>query len=87
MVKSGMVFHIDVITQTFNNDMVAVASNDLHQQFQDQYPEAFARVQKRREYLSDVIGIELDESVLPFSDNLLIQPWLQSLDYVFVNGR
>lgn len=86
VVKSGMVFHIDVITQTFNNDTIATASEDLRNQLEREFPETYSRIQYRRAYLNQVIGVDIDESVLPFSDNLLIQPFLQSLDYVFVNA-
>jgi Xaa-Pro aminopeptidase len=85
LLRSGMVFHIDIITQTFNNDTIAIASKELREQLNTEYPETFSRIQYRRNYLQEVIGVKLDESVLPFSDNLLIQPYLQSLDYVFVN--
>jgi hypothetical protein len=86
LIKSGMVFHIDIITETFNNDTIAVASKSLRQQLYSTYPETAERIHQRREFLSTVIGIDLDESVLPFSDNLLVQPYLQSLDYVFINN-
>jgi Xaa-Pro aminopeptidase len=85
LLRSGMVFHIDVITETFNNDTIALASEELRQQLAQAYPAAWARINYRRQYLEDVIGLELHESVLPFSDNLLVQPFVRSLDYAFVN--
>lgn len=85
LIQSGMVFHIDIITETFNNDTIAIASEDLRNQLSSEYPDTAARILRRRDYLEEVIGLELDESVLPFSDNLLIQPCLQDLDYVFVH--
>jgi len=83
--QSGMVFHIDVITETFNNDTIALASKELQEQLSQEYPETYSRIQYRRKYLKDIIGLSLDESVLPFSDNLLIQPFIRSLDYAYVN--
>jgi hypothetical protein len=83
--KSGMVFHIDVITETFNNDTIALASKELRDQISREFPETYSRIQYRRKYLKDIIGLSLDESVLPFSDNLLIQPFIRSLDVAFVN--
>jgi Xaa-Pro aminopeptidase len=87
IIQSGMVFHIDIITETFNNDTIAVASMELRESLSTNYPGTVERIQQRRDYLKTVIGLELDESVLPFSDNLLIQPYIRSPRYVFINHQ
>jgi hypothetical protein len=87
LIQSGMVFHIDIITETFNNDTIAVASKELRETLLSNYPGTADRIQQRRDYLKTVIGLKLDESVLPFSDNLLIQPYLRSPRYVFINQQ
>jgi hypothetical protein len=49
-------------------DGIALADESMRQQFAAQYPEAWGRIQQRRQYMLDVLGIKLKPEVLPFSN-------------------
>jgi len=48
-------------------DGITLADAALRDELANDYPELWDRVQQRRAYLHDVIGVELDASVLPMS--------------------
>lgn len=48
-------------------DGVALADAGLRDRLAFAYPQLWARVEARRAYLADVLGVELDEAVLPLS--------------------
>lgn len=78
--RSGMAFQVDVIpatgTEYFTTnieDGIALADEGLRAAFADRYPSAWDRIQARRRFMSDALGIELHPDVLPFSN---IPAWL-----------
>lgn len=73
--QSGMAIQVDVIPATHSpyhttniEDGIALADEDLRKQFAAQYPEAWGRIQQRRQYMTDILGINLKPEVLPFSN-------------------
>jgi hypothetical protein len=73
--QSGMALQVDVIPATHSpyhttniEDGIALADEGMRQQFAAQYPEAWGRIQQRRQYMLDVLGIKLKPEVLPFSN-------------------
>jgi len=77
---SGMALQCDIIPATGTDyftsnieDGVALADAALRQAFAAQYPEAWARIEARRAFMQDRLGIELKPEVLPFSN---IPAWL-----------
>lgn len=73
--KSGMALQVDVIPGTGTRyytsnieDGIALADEDLRAAFAEQYPEAWGRIQARRAFMQDVLGINLKPEVLPFSN-------------------
>jgi hypothetical protein len=73
--RSGMVFQVDIIpatgTEYFTTnieDGVALADASLRDAFAAGYPAAWARIQARRRFMHDALGIELHPDVLPFSN-------------------
>ncbi len=73
--RSGMAFQVDVIpatgTEYFTTnieDGIALADASLRAAFEHQYPEAWTRIQARRRFMADQLGIELHPDVLPFSN-------------------
>ncbi len=73
--QSGMAFQVDVIPATGTNyytsnieDGIALADEALRDAFAAQYPEAWGRIQARRAFMQDVLGITLKPEVLPFSN-------------------
>ena len=85
---SGMALQVDVIPATKTpyfttniEDGIALADEALRDEFARRYPEAWDRIQKRRAFMTDVLGIELDPSVLPFSNiPAYLPPFLLSPD-------
>jgi hypothetical protein len=45
-----------------------LADEALRSAFADRYPDAWARVQARRRFMIDTLGIDLHPDVLPFSN-------------------
>jgi len=73
--RSGMAFQVDVIpatgTEYFTTnieDGIALADESLRTEFAASYPGAWRRIQARREFMRDAIGIDLHPDVLPFSN-------------------
>ena len=73
--QSGMAFQVDVIPATGTpyftsniEDGIALADEGLRAAFAEQYPEAWGRIQARRAFMQDTLGITLKPEVLPFSN-------------------
>ena len=73
--KSGMAIQVDVIPATGTpyfttniEDGIALADEELRSAFAERYPEAWGRIQARRDYMQNVLGIRLKPEVLPFSN-------------------
>jgi Creatinase/Prolidase N-terminal domain len=78
--RSGMAMQVDIIpatgTEHFTTnieDGVALADASLRASFAERFPQAWERIQARRRFMRDAIGIDLHEDVLPFSN---IPAWL-----------
>jgi len=73
--RSGMAFQVDVIPGTGTDyfttnieDGLALADESLRAEFAAGYPAAWRRIQARRQFMADALGIELHPDVLPFSN-------------------
>jgi hypothetical protein len=73
--RSGMALQIDIIPATGTpyfttniEDGIALADAGLRGEFAAKYPEAWSRIEQRRAFMQDVIGIRLKPEVLPFSN-------------------
>jgi hypothetical protein len=73
--RSGMAFQADIIPATGSEyfttnieDGLALADQSLRESFASGYPEAWQRIQARRQFMSDALGITLHPDVLPFSN-------------------
>lgn len=73
--QSGMALQMDVIPATGTpyfttnvEDGIALADAELRAAFERQYPEAWGRIQARRRFMQDALGIRLKPEVLPFSN-------------------
>jgi Xaa-Pro aminopeptidase len=78
--RSGMVFQVDIIPATGTpyfttniEDGIALADEALRAALAGRYPGAWARIQARRSFMRDALGIDLHPDVLPFSN---IPAWL-----------
>lgn len=73
--RSGMCFQVDVIpatgTEYFTTnieDGIALADATLRSELASRHPEAWSRIERRRAFMADRLGIELHPDVLPFSN-------------------
>lgn len=73
--QSGMALQVDVIPATHSpyfttniEDGIALADDALRAAFADRYPEAWSRIQARRAFMANELGIRLKPEVLPFSN-------------------
>jgi len=70
-----MCLQVDIIPATGTpyfttniEDGLALADESLRGELADRYPDAWLRIQARRGFMAEVIGIELHPDVLPFSN-------------------
>jgi hypothetical protein len=73
--RSGTALQCDIIPTTGTpyfttniEDGVALADESLRAAFAAAYPQAWERVQARRRFMTEALGIELHPDVLPFSN-------------------
>ena len=78
--SSGMALQCDIIPATGTDyftsnieDGIALADAALRQYLQQRYPEAWARIEARRSFMVDTLGIRLKPEVLPLSN---LATWL-----------
>jgi len=78
--RSGMYLQVDVIPATGSayfttniEDGVALGDESLRGQIAARHPEMWGRIQARRRFMADQLGIELHPDVLPFSN---LAAWL-----------
>lgn len=74
-ITSGMAFQVDVIpatgTEYFTTnieDGIAIADEASRHDFAARYPEAWSRIERRRAFMNERLGIRLKPAVLPFSN-------------------
>ncbi len=73
--RSGMALQVDIIPATGTpyftaniEDGVALADAVLRRAFESRHPQAWARIQGRRRFMEEALGIPLHPDVLPFSN-------------------
>ena len=83
--RSGMALQVDIIPATggpyFTSNMedgIALLDDTGRSEFKEKYPDAFARIEARRAFMADGLGIRLKPEVLPFSNlaSFLAPFWL-----------
>jgi Xaa-Pro aminopeptidase len=92
--RSGMAFQVDIIPATGTpyfttniEDGIALADGSLRDAFARDYPDAWRRVQARRQFMADALGIELHPDVLPFSNiPAVLPPFLLRPDRIMTMG-
>jgi len=86
-IQSGMVFQVDVIPtpmlpgKALNcEDAVAIADAALRAEIAQKHPETWARIESRRAFVRDSIGVALADHLLPLSNIQLCLPplWLKA---------
>ena len=89
--KSGMLLQIDIIPSVPGyggvsaESAVLLADGELKAQIREQYPEMWERMQARRAYIIEKLGIRLSEDVLPMCGTVAyLRPYLLDKKRVFV---
>lgn len=85
---SGMILQMDIIPSvpgyggTSAEDGIVIADEELRRRLRGEYPDTWMRMQKRREYMRQELGISLKEEVLPMSDICgYLRPLLLNKEY------
>ncbi len=73
--RSGMAFQVDIIPATGGpyfttniEDGIALADEPLREAFAGSFPDVWARIEARRAFMAEALGIRLHPDVLPFSN-------------------
>ena len=93
--RSGMALQVDVIPATHSpwfttniEDGIALADAALRAEFRAAYPEAWARIEARRGFMTEVLGLQLRPEVLPFSNiPAYLPPFLLAPGRVLAMGQ
>ena len=76
VIKSGQLLQIDMIpsvpgyTGASCEEPIALAGKSLRTELSQQYPEVWERIETRRTYIKEVIGIQISDDTLPLSDTV-----------------
>lgn len=71
--ESGMMLQMDIIVSVPGyaganaEDGILLADEELRKQVAEQYPNMWGRMQRRRKYMTETLGIPLSEEILPMS--------------------
>jgi len=90
--QSGMAMQVDIIpatgTEYFTTnieDGVVLADDDLRRRWASEYPESWSRIEARRVFMRDVLGIDVHDDVLPLSNiPAYLPPFLLNPEQVMV---
>lgn len=88
ILKSGMIFQTDIIPSlsgyggTSVESTVLLTDLDLRNQIAKEYPEMYARMMDRKDYIVNTLGINLSEDLLPMCSTLAyLRPLLLDKEY------
>lgn len=94
LLKSGMLLQADIIPSVPGyggagaESGIALADEDLRNQLKEHYPETWARIEERRDYIKEELGILLHQEVLPLSCLTgYYRPFMLDRDRAFTVGR
>ena len=94
--RSGMAMQVDIIPTTGTpyftsniEDGIALADQALREDLAARYPEAWDRIERRRAFMAEQLGIRLKPEVLPFSNipGFLPPFWLARDKAMVASGR
>lgn len=88
--KSGMLLQLDILPSVNGygganaEDGIAIADEALREEIKTTYPETWERMEYRREYMIQELGIQLKPEILPLSDITgYMRPFLLNKDKAF----
>jgi Creatinase/Prolidase N-terminal domain len=90
--RSGMALQVDVIPATGSDyhtinieDGIILADELLRKELQQKFPEAWKRIEARKKFMKDIIGINLKPEVLPLSNiPAYLPPYMLSPECVLI---
>ncbi len=89
-IRSGMLFQMDIIPKKAGyggsnaEDGIAVADAQLREALKLEYPAVYERMMHRRRYMTEVLGIQLHDEILPMSNTSgYLRPLLLEMDKAF----
>lgn len=92
IIKSGMLFQIDIIPSVKGycgiscESGIMLADKDLINKIKEEYPYIWDRIEKRRNYIKNILGINISEEIIPTSAaTALCKPFLLNKELVFIN--
>jgi len=82
--KSGMAIQVDIIPRMppgdFGSnveDTIVIADEKLRQDLEEKYPETFNRIERRRNFITEVLNIKIKLEILPLSNYpAVLRPFL-----------
>jgi hypothetical protein len=94
MLRSGMMLQMDIIPVSLGpfcysnaEDGVVLADKALREELAQQFPAMWRRMQMRRQFMSEKLGVRLHESVLPVSNTpTWLPPYALDLDTVLTKA-
>jgi hypothetical protein len=94
MLRSGMMLQMDIIPVSLGpfcysnaEDGVVLADKTLREKLAHEFPAMWQRMQRRRQFMSEKLGVGLHESVLPVSNTpAWLPPYALDLDTVLTKA-
>jgi len=87
--RNGMAIQCDIIANPSDlpgvhvEDGLILADSELRESFKNKYPEAWKRIERRRNTMIGTLGINISDEVLPLSEiQGLLFPWMADLGTV-----
>ncbi len=69
-------------------DGILIADESLRREIADQYPQIWERIQRRKSYMREVLGICLKEETLPLYETQgILNPYLLNKGYAMVKNN
>lgn len=91
-IRSGMIFQVDFIPSIKGysgvsaESTIALADEELRSDIKKDYPELWKRIEVRRKYIIEVLGIQISEEVLPMCSTVgYLRPYLLNKEQAMVN--
>lgn len=92
ILKSGMLFQIDIIPSVKGycgiscESGIMLADKDLISEIKEEYPFIWERIEERRKYMKNILGINISEEIIPTSAaTALCKPFLLNKELAFIN--
>lgn len=92
VLKSGMLFQIDIIPSVKGycgiscESGIMLADKDLISEIKEEYPFIWERIEERRKYMKNILGINISEEIIPTSAaTALCKPFLLNKELAFIN--